>query len=242
VYFNVLEGQWVAVSVWSDAFSPTFDLLINDQYVGSGGLGHTSDPPLVYLVPYQTVGEIRITNRLQLYATGDYVVEVTCSETRPRPPRPPRPSPTPRPPLPSPTPSPPPPPPPPPNTMPCVRTAHTACLLDDRFEVKVSMKDFDDPPSTYAGVIQHYQGASSETETSVTFYAFNDGNVEIVVKMLDACARSQSFWLFAAGLTNVQTTITVRDSHTGLTRTIVNPRGQLFVPVANTQAFPTCSQ
>jgi hypothetical protein len=65
----------------------------------------------------------------------------------------------------------------------------------------------------------------------------------VFVKMVDACANSNftSFWLFAAGATNAETTITVRDTHSGITRTIFNPSGQLFQPVANTQAFQTCA-
>jgi hypothetical protein len=122
-----------------------------------------------------------------------------------------------------------------------VRTSQTACLLDDRFEVKVSMKNFQNV--TFPGIIQLYQGASSETEQSVSFYSFNNGNVEVFVKMVDACSGNQgAFWLFAAGATNAETTINVRDTHSGITRPIFNPSGQLFPPYANTQAFLTCAQ
>ena len=133
--------------------------------------------------------------------------------------------------------------PPPPSTMPCVRDAQTACLLDDRFEVKVAMKNFANPPATFAGVIQLYQGASSESEQSVSFYSFTDGNVEVFVKLVDACASPNfnSFWLFAAGATTAETTIAVRDTHTGLVQMISNPGGRLFQSVADTQAFKTCA-
>ena len=106
------------------------------------------------------------------------------------------------------------------------------------------MKNFQTPPATFPGIIQLYQGASSETEQSVSFYSFNDGNVEVFVKMVDACSSPSfnSFWLFAAGATNAETTITVRDTHSGTTRVIFNPSGQLFPPVANTLAFQTCEQ
>jgi serine/threonine protein kinase len=100
-----------------------------------------------------------------------------------------------------------------------------AAVLEDRFEVKVTMTNFANPPVQYPGVIQLYQGASSETDRSVSFYSFEDGSVEVLVKMVDACSTSNSFWLFAAGATNAETTVTVRDSHTGLTQTIFNPRG-----------------
>ena len=105
------------------------------------------------------------------------------------------------------------------------------------------MKNFATPPATFPGIVQLYQGASSETEQSVSFYSFQNGNVELFVKMVDACgAASNSFWLFAAGATNAEATITVRDSHTGLVRTITNPSGLRFQTYANTQAFLTCAQ
>jgi hypothetical protein len=64
----------------------------------------------------------------------------------------------------------------------------------------------------------------------------------VFVKMVDACANPGfvSYWLFAAGATNAETEITVRDSVTGLTRTIINPAGQLFQTVADVEAFETC--
>jgi hypothetical protein len=130
-----------------------------------------------------------------------------------------------------------------PNTMPCVRNfLQTACLLDDRFEIKVRMTDFATPPQFFPGTIQHYQGASSETDQSVSFYSFSNGNVEVFVKMIDACSNPSfnSFWLFAAGATNAFTLIEVRDSHTGRRQEIFNPSGQLFQPVADTQAFRSC--
>ena len=126
---------------------------------------------------------------------------------------------------------------------PCVRDAQTACLLDDRFEVKVRMKNFANPPAVFPGVIQSYQGASSETEQSVSFYSFNFGNVEVFVKMVNACsAGSHSFWLFAAGATSAETEILVRDSVAEETYFIYNPSNVLFESLADTQAFLTCDE
>jgi hypothetical protein len=128
------------------------------------------------------------------------------------------------------------------GTGPCVRNAQTACLLDDRFEVKVRMKNFANPPTNFTGFIQTYQGASSETEQSVSFYSFQDGNVEVFVKMVNACSvASHAVWLFAAGATTADTQIVVRDTVSGAIYTIHNFSGDLFRTVANTQAFKTCS-
>ena len=89
-----------------------------------------------------------------------------------------------------------------PDSGPCDRDAQTACLLDGRFEVKVRMKNFAAPPVPYPGAIQTYMGASSETNQSASFYSFNEGNVEVFLKMVDACAApNHAFWLFAAGAT-----------------------------------------
>jgi hypothetical protein len=123
---------------------------------------------------------------------------------------------------------------------PCVRDERTACLYD-RFEVRVEMKNFADPPVTFPGFIQTYQGASSETEQSVSFYSFNEGNVELFIKMVDACTTPWlAFWVFAAGATNAATDIVVRDSLSEEIYTIQNPSGFVFHTVANPQAFKTC--
>jgi hypothetical protein len=104
------------------------------------------------------------------------------------------------------------------------------------------MKNFANPPAQFVGQVQTYLGESSETEQTVSFYSFQNGNVELFVKMVDACSNPSfvAFWLFVAGATNAEAEITVRDTVTGLTRTIFNPSGQLFQTVADVQAFQTC--
>jgi hypothetical protein len=117
-----------------------------------------------------------------------------------------------------------------------------ACLLGGRFEVKVRMYNFKDPPELFAGRVQRYGDDSSETDQTVSFYAFQDGNVEVFIKMVDGCSHPSlvAYWLFVAGATNARAEITVRDTQTNLVRTIENPAGQLFLPYANNFAFETC--
>lgn len=137
--------------------------------------------------------------------------------------------------------APPPPPPPPPPSGSCVRDAQTACILNGRFEVRVSMKNFANPPVTFPGIVQLYNGQSSETDQSVSFYTFNNGNVEVFVKMVNACSTTTpAFWLFAAGATNAETEISVRDTVSGQAQEIHNPPGLLFETVAHPGAFFTC--
>lgn len=76
--------------------------------------------------------------------------------------------------------------------------------------------------------------------TSLSFS--NPDNVEAVVKVLDACTQQQrpSYWIFAAGLTNVEVALTVLDTEIGVGKTYTNPLGQPFAPILDTSALPTC--
>ena len=107
------------------------------------------------------------------------------------------------------------------------------------------MWDFANPPSgpgnLFPGMVQTYNGESSETEQAVNFYSFQFGNVEIFVKMVDACSSGfNSFWVFAAGATNAETLILIRDTWTGQVYRIYNPRGVDFFFAPDTQAFNAC--
>ena len=82
--------------------------------------------------------------------------------------------------------------------------------------------------------------AAPLTSDSGTFWFFNAANVELIVKVLDACAANGRYWFFAGGLTDVETTIVVTDTATGATRTYVNPQGTAFKPIQDTSAFETC--
>ena len=54
----------------------------------------------------------------------------------------------------------------------------------------------------------------------------NPDNVEVLVKVLDACSTSSHrFWVFAAGLTNLESNLIVTDTVTGAFRVYTNPSG-----------------
>lgn len=69
------------------------------------------------------------------------------------------------------------------------------------------------------------------------FWFFGASNVEMVVKVLDACAVDGHQWVFAGGLTNVAVTLTVRDTQTGTVQTYRSPQGTAFAPIQDTAAF-----
>jgi len=69
------------------------------------------------------------------------------------------------------------------------------------------------------------------------FWFFSANNVEMVVKVVDGRAVNSKFWVFAGGLTNVDTTIVVFDTVSGLSKTYHNPANTAFLPIQDTSAF-----
>ena len=69
-------------------------------------------------------------------------------------------------------------------------------------------------------------------------------DAEVLVKVLDACSftASPAYWVFFAATTNVDFTLHVTDTHTGLTKEYKNLLGQAALPVQDTQTFKTCGQ
>ncbi|HVR11849.1 MAG TPA: alkaline phosphatase family protein [Thermoanaerobaculia bacterium] len=115
----------------------------------------------------------------------------------------------------------------------CVTGDSSLCLGDNRFQVVAQWST----PDGQAG------GGHAVALTADTgyFWFFSGANVEVVVKVLDGCALSNTFWVFAGGLTNVQATIAVTDTVTGDVKTYVNPQGTAFLPIQDTNAFATCA-
>lgn len=84
------------------------------------------------------------------------------------------------------------------------------------------------------------QGVALSADSG-TFWFFSPENVELVVKVVDACAPPfERFWFFAAGLTNVAVEIAVEDVFAGETRRYNNAAGSAFQPIQDTAGFATC--
>ena len=115
----------------------------------------------------------------------------------------------------------------------CLPTATTLCLTGDRFAVRAGWSE----PSGGSGPgIPH-----PLTADSGAFWFFEPANLELVVKVLDACTVNDRFWVFAGGLTNVAVELTVTDTRTGVERVYTNPQGRVFQPITDTAAFATCA-
>ncbi|HEX2254495.1 MAG TPA: hypothetical protein VHQ65_14595 [Thermoanaerobaculia bacterium] len=114
----------------------------------------------------------------------------------------------------------------------CVEDGATLCLNERRFRLQARWRT--------AGGQAGTAGAVRLTADTGYFWFFDPDNVEVVAKVLDACAAFDRYWMFAAGLTNVEVVIEVEDLDTGVTRRYENPLRQPFQPVLDTAAFPTC--
>jgi len=115
----------------------------------------------------------------------------------------------------------------------CTPDATTLCLNDGRFEVKIDYR-------TAAGATGDGQ-AFPLTAESGYFWFFDDANVELVIKVIDGCGYNDRFWVFAGGLTNVETHLTVRDTlHPTAVFARTNPLNQAFAPILSIDAFDTC--
>jgi hypothetical protein len=115
----------------------------------------------------------------------------------------------------------------------CLQDAATLCLNGGRFQVNANWRTTD-------GTTGRGQ-AVPLSDDSGYFWFFGPNNVEVVVKALNACSLTvPRFWVFAAGLTNVQVDLTVTDTKTGMVKTYNNPLGRPFQPIQDTGAFATC--
>lgn len=103
------------------------------------------------------------------------------------------------------------------------------CLLDGRFEITAVWTKADGETGA----------ASPSPGTDATGYMsfFSPGNIELAVKVLDGRKLNNAFWLFAAGLTDVDYRLTVTDTVAGVSKTYSNP-SRPFCGLADTSAFP----
>jgi hypothetical protein len=101
----------------------------------------------------------------------------------------------------------------------CVADAQTLCLLGNRFRVSVEWQLRDGTRGQGMAVPQ--------SGVSGTFWFFGPENVELVVKALDGRALNNRYWFFYGALSDVQYTITVFDTVTGVRKRYRNPAGNL---------------
>jgi hypothetical protein len=118
--------------------------------------------------------------------------------------------------------------------LPCTGDDTTLCLAGGsgdptRFRVRVTWENF-----------EHVTGpgkAVPNTPDSGFFYFFNPNNLELLVKMVNACSTElESFWFYYAAASNVGLEYEVVDTHTCVTRTYTNVLGN-FASFGDIHAF-----
>lgn len=115
----------------------------------------------------------------------------------------------------------------------CQPDATTLCLEGWRFRVQAHWR-------TAAGTAGEARAVQLSADTG-TFWFFAGTNVEVILKVLNACVSPfDRYWVFASGLTNVEVEITVTDTKTGTEKVYWNPLGTSFRPILDTNAFSTC--
>jgi hypothetical protein len=115
----------------------------------------------------------------------------------------------------------------------CANSAGNLCL-GGRFRV---YGDWAVPTQSRSGYLQ----AVPITTDSGLFWFFGPDNLELFVKVLNACVDPYNhYWVFASGLTNVQVALHVDDTVSGQSREYDNSQGTPFPPIQDTSAFATC--
>lgn len=113
----------------------------------------------------------------------------------------------------------------------CATTATALCLNQGRFR---AVATWEIPGA------EGFARAVPLKEDSGLFWFFTEDNIELVVKVLNACTFVDRYWVFAAGLTNVHVVLRVRDTWTDEENLYQNPPGTAFQPLQDTTAFATC--
>jgi hypothetical protein len=73
------------------------------------------------------------------------------------------------------------------------------------------------------------------------FYFFAPSNIEMLIKVLNACVPPfNHYWVFFAATTNVEFGVVVTDTQNGKTRAYYNPLNRAALPVQDLDAFATC--
>lgn len=111
----------------------------------------------------------------------------------------------------------------------CVTGDTTLCLNNNRFRIDVAWQVPD-------GQVGPGHAVKLTSDTGYLWF-FNSDNVELVVKVLNACGPFPNQWVFSSGLTNVKVDMTVIDTQRGDLKRYQNPPDTAYQPIQDTSAF-----
>ena len=113
----------------------------------------------------------------------------------------------------------------------CTPDDTTMCLNNNRFQVELDWDDGTDGGEANASELDPATGL---------FFFFNEEQTDVLLKVINGCQFNGHFWVFAAGATDVEFTLTVTDTATSETKQYSNPLGDPAQPTTDTSAFATC--
>lgn len=113
---------------------------------------------------------------------------------------------------------------------PCTPSPIAACLAGGRFQVSVTGGSAEDGLARLIPL----------TGSTSAFSFFAADNPEVVVRVIDACATFDRFWVFAAGLSHLFAGVEVVDTVSGEIWRTQSNGFHSFVPHLDTDAFATC--
>lgn len=116
----------------------------------------------------------------------------------------------------------------------CFASTTVLCLENGRFAVEVDWETTRGDGNSGRGV------AVRETDNSGMFWFFEPSNLEILIKVLDACVPFDRFWVFFSGTTDVGFELRVTDTVANETKVYSNVDQTVALPVLDTDAFDTC--
>jgi hypothetical protein len=121
------------------------------------------------------------------------------------------------------------------NTGVCGQDPSLLCVDGERFQITAQ---FSQPCATGTS----NGDGISDTANGGFLWCLDPGNPEVFVKVLNACTETtgNSYWVFLSGLTNFGVTVTVKDMHSGDTKTYTNPVGTNFQPIFDTAGLQVC--
>ncbi len=118
----------------------------------------------------------------------------------------------------------------------CAPGSLNGCLNTGRFQVTAAY--YNASGGKAQGQVLSFNGARAESDESVFYYFTDPSNFEMGVKVLDACALNNFFWVFIGGLTNQGWEVNVLDTKTGNVKNYNNDLGTTTVTTTDTAALP----
>lgn len=118
----------------------------------------------------------------------------------------------------------------------CTPSATVLCLgPGGRFQVSATWRDFQGQVGSATAVALDPLGEGLEASGLMWF--FTRDNMEILVKVLDACGVNGHRWVFFSAATSVEYTVRVLDTETAVLRTYSDTLGQASPATTDSEAF-----